>query len=159
NGDDDTFTFNQTLLKGQSYAFGAGGQDTFTVNQLQTMDTARPYSDASGTIIRRDTLDLDGQAGTDIYIINTTGSQSVTPSDYVINVLDTGAKDDGVDTLTINGSDAAELFLLRKANFLVGRPSAESPAFVALLHGTLAQTQTHTLDSHVERINYDDNIN
>src|SRR5262249_42813142 len=100
-----------------------------------------------------------GQAGTDTYIVNTTGSQSATPSDYVINVLDTGAKDDGVDTLTVNGSDAADLFLLRKANYLVGRPGAESPAFVDLLHGTLVQAQGHTLDPHVERINYDVNIN
>src|SRR5262249_24233144 len=68
-------------------------------------------------------------------------------------------KADGADTLTINGSALADLFLLRKANFLVGRPYADDPAFVALLHGTLAQAQSHTLDSHVERINYDVNIN
>src|SRR5262249_4461641 len=53
----------------------------------------------------------------------------------------------------------ADLFLLRKANYLVGRPNAESPAFVDLLHGTLLQAQAHTLDPHVERINYDVNIN
>src|SRR5262249_61077332 len=43
--------------------------------------------------------------------------------------------------------------------FLAARPGAESPAFVALLHGTLAQAQAHTLDPHVERINYDVNLN
>src|SRR5262249_51519422 len=136
------------------------GQDTFVVNQLKSMESSRPLTTPDhGITVRRDTLDLDGQAGTDSYTINTTGSQSLTPSDYVINILDTGAKDDGVDVLTINGSDAADLFLLRKANFLVGRPNAESPAFVALLHGTVAQAQSHTLDPHVERINYDVNLN
>src|SRR5215467_3994941 len=126
NVDNDTFTFNQTFLGGQTYAYGSNtptpagttaplndGQDTFVVNQLQSMETSRPLltADPSGYTERRDTLDLDGQAGTDTYTINTTGSQSATPSDYVINVLDTGAKTDGTDTLTINGSDAADVLL------------------------------------------------
>src|SRR5262249_47925958 len=106
------------------------GQDTFTVNQLQTMDTSRPYTDASGMITRRDTLDLDGQAGADTYVVNTTGSASSQPSDYVINVLDTGAST--TDGLTINNSDAADLFLLRRASYLTGHPGADTPAFVAL---------------------------
>src|SRR5262249_31354762 len=150
NGDDDLFLFNQTFLGGQTYAYGSNtptpagmtaplgdGQDTFIVNQLKSMESARSLvTPDHGYTVRRATLDRDGQAGTDTYVINTTGSQSATPSDYVINVLDTGAKDDGVDTLTINGSDAADLYLLRKASYLVGRPNAESPAFVDLLHGT-----------------------
>src|SRR5262249_36989019 len=153
------------------------GLDLFKVNQLKSMESARPLiTPDHGYTVRRDTLDLDGQAGTDTYLINTTGSMGAkvgglgNVSDYVINVLDTGAKDDGIDTLTINGTDAVtpadandrsgdDLFLLRKASYLVGRPNAESPAFVDLLHGTLAQAQSHTLDPHVERINYDVNIN
>ena len=171
NSDDDTFTFNRTALGGETFAYGStaptpagtapmnDGQDTFTVNQLGTMSASRPYTGAAGTINRRDTLDLDGQAGTDVYLVNTTGSESPAPSDYVINVLDTGAPADGADTLTVNGSAGADLFLLRKADSVVGRPNAIDPAFVALLHGTLGQAQGHTLGSSVERINYDANVN
>ena len=126
NIDNDSFTFNQTFLGGQTFAYGSNtptpagstappgdGADTFTVNQLQSMTTSRPLvTPDHGVTTRRDTLDLDGQAGADVYIVNTTGSQSDTPSDYVINVLDTGATADGVDTLTVNGSDAADLYLL-----------------------------------------------
>src|SRR5262249_52357733 len=190
NDDDDTFLFNQTFLGGQTNVYGSkaptpagssapldDGLDQFTVNQLKSMETARPLvTPDHGITVRRDTLDLDGQAGTDTYLVNTTGSMGAAVaglanvSDYVINVLDTGANDDGVDTLTINGTGAVnpaapsdrsgdDLFLLRKVSYLVGRPGAESPAFVDLLHGTLAQAQTHTLDPHVERINYDVNLN
>ena len=183
NVDDDAFTFNQTFLGGQTFAYGSNlptpsgatappsdGMDLFVVNQLKSMESSRLLvTPDHGITVRRDTLDLDGQAGTDAYVVNTTGSQSLTPSDYVLNVLDTGAKDDGVDTLTVDGVDPTtnqpgdtsgnDLFLLRKASYLVGRPGAESPAFVALLHGTVAQAQGGTLDPHVERINYDVNIN
>src|SRR5206468_724530 len=105
--DNDTFTFNQTFLGGQTFAYGS--------------NTPTP---AGGTAPAND-----------------------------------GANADGVDTLTVNGSAAADLYLLRKANYLIGRPGAQSPAFVALLHGTVAQAMSHTLDSHVERINYDVNVN
>src|SRR5262249_35190923 len=156
-----TFAYGSTTpTPAGSTAPPSDGQDTFVVNQLESMTSSRPLvTPDHGITVRRDTLDIDGQAGTDTYLINTTGSHSATPSNYVINVLDTGAKTDGTDTLTINGSDAADLFLLRQADFLVGRPYADTPAFVALLHGTLDQAQSHTLDSHVERINYDANIN
>ena len=51
------------------------GQDTFTVNQLRSMESYRPFTNPDNSVIsRRDTLDLDGQAGTDTYTINTTGS-------------------------------------------------------------------------------------
>ena len=51
------------------------------------MTSSRPPATPSGTTTRRDTLDLDGQANTDTYTVNTTGSLSPAPSDYVINVL------------------------------------------------------------------------
>src|SRR5262249_23231849 len=69
-------------------------EDTFTVNQLQTMDVAAGH-----------TLTLDGQAESDSYIINTTGSQGA-GRNYVINVLDTGAPDDGVDVASVYGADS-----------------------------------------------------
>ncbi len=50
------------------------------------------------------TLTLDGQADTDTYVVNTNGGDAI-DKNYVINVLDTGAKNDGLDTLTVNGTD------------------------------------------------------
>ena len=52
----------------------------------------------SGTI--GETLTLDGQDETDTYVIKTWGSQA-TPRSYIVNVLDTGAEDDGVDVLDV----------------------------------------------------------
>ncbi|MCF2147132.1 DUF4347 domain-containing protein [Desmonostoc muscorum LEGE 12446] len=168
NSDNDTFTFNQTFLGGQTNVYGGAtatsgvddGEDQFIVNQLQSMTTSR-----NG---KRDTLNLDGQADTDTYTINTTGSQGAY-RDYIINVLDKGAKNDGADTLTINGADSSandaidDIFLMRRMNFIPGE-TADTPASVSLLHGTLAQTQTASSlasdrPQQVQRINYDANIN
>ena len=49
-------------------------------------------------------LTLDGQADTDYYAVYTTGSHG-SVRNYVINVLDTGAPDDGADELAIHGFD------------------------------------------------------
>ena len=179
----DSITFDQTTLGGVTRAYGSSsstapsdatvddGEDQFSVNQLQTMDVASLH-----------TLSLDGQADTDNYFINTTGSLGAF-RDYVINVLDTGSKDDGVDTLDIFGSDVPvapsgsdhpdlgnDVFLLRRANYIEGKfgnETAENPAFVALLHGTVQQTRESKGDSgsnglrpqEVQRINYDANLN
>src|SRR5215467_13038731 len=85
NVDNDTFTFNQTFLGGQTFAYGSNtptpagstappgdGQDTFVVNQLHSMESTRPLTVPDhGVTTRRDTLDLDGQAAGDTYTINT----------------------------------------------------------------------------------------
>ena len=60
----------------------------------------------------------------------------------MINVLDTGAKNDGLDTLTVNGTDGDDVFLLRQVSWIGEAQNfsleyAETPAFVALLHGSL----------------------
>src|SRR4029077_8160321 len=84
--------------------------------------------------------------------------------DYVINVLNTGAPDDGISYLTINGYDSPltgydpatgrsyatdDIFLLRRTSFIASptAPSTHSEvanqsAFVALLHGTLGAPVT-----------------
>ena len=139
-------------------------EDTFTVYFLQTMDVA------SG-----DTLTLDGQDATDTYTVYTSGSRG-SSRDYVINVLDSGAPADGVDTLDIYGADSTlngyqtlttpyptdDIFLLRRTTGITGEV-ADRPAFVALLHTTLdvaAPTGMATTGSFdVERINYDTAIN
>src|SRR5262249_59291246 len=139
-----------------------------------TITPAPPSSPATAPIPpRRDTLNLDGQADTDTYTVYTTGSQGA-KRDYIINVLDSGAPTDGVDTLSIYGADSSanastdptdDIFLLRRAAYLPG-DQAETPAFVALIHGTLTQAQTAdpTRDpskrpQEVQRVNYDENIN
>jgi hypothetical protein len=144
-------------MAGSSVACGvdatAGdGEDLFTVNQLKTMNVAAGH-----------TLTLDGQDGTDTYIVNTNGSLVAADHNYVINVLDTGAKDRGIDTLTVNGTADPDIFLLRQVSW-IGKASnfslenAETPAFVALLHGTIDDVW-HRSRQDVERINYDENIN
>src|SRR5690606_9319594 len=71
---------------------------------------------------------------------------------------------DGVDELTIQGTDESDdIFLLRRMSFIPGEVS-DSPAFVALLHGDLNQARTPSPDSsvrpqEVQRINYDANLN
>ena len=170
--DVDTFTFDQTRLDANTRVYGSylnaatladDGEDRFIVNQLQSMHV---FADGSG-----DTLTLDGQADTDTYIVYTTGSQSASTHNYVINVLDSGARDDGVDRLQVYGVDGSEapgaiddIFLLRRVASIPNEPLADSPAFVALLHGTLAQARdgSGTLTGRsqdVQRVNYDARLN
>ncbi|MGH3553392.1 MAG: hypothetical protein ACRDT5_12495, partial [Mycobacterium sp.] len=75
------------------------------------------------------------------YTINLTGS-----SDYVIDVHDSGAPDDGVDTLTINGvPDQSNVFLMRAQ-------------FVALMQ-PIGDPAGGNYGPNYERINYDSSIN
>ncbi|MGD9713188.1 MAG: beta strand repeat-containing protein, partial [Thermomicrobiales bacterium] len=173
--DVDRITLDQTTLGGYTRIHGSNlktapgatapvgdGEDIFTINKLQSMTVG--------------TLTLDGQAGSDHYIINTTGSQNA-DRNYIINALDTGANADGVDVLSIHGFDSSEngidptnqglpyatddIFLLRGMNAIAGLNGNEltnRPSFVGLLHGTLAQAQSGT-STAVERINYDAAIN
>ena len=97
------------------------GEDRFIVYYLQSMAVAAGH-----------TLTLDGQDESDTYEIRTTGSQG-NARDYVINVLDTGDPDSGVDTATVLGTDASnDIFLLRRVTSIAGE-TADRPAFVALL--------------------------
>jgi hypothetical protein len=175
NNDVDTINFDETYLRNKTRAYGSNtptayglnapvtvdglgrpDEDFFFVNYLQTMDSADG-----------NTLTLDGQSATDTYVINTTGSRSclsgasngaATCHNYIINVLDTGAPDDGSDVLIVNGYDnpqsgydgsgnsysVDDIFLLRRSKYIAATPAsttpnelAHNPAFVALLHGTL----------------------
>ena len=125
------------LLGGKTRVFGNAGEDLFTVDYLQTMNVAAGH-----------TLTLDGQAGSDRYEIYTTGTQG-SQRNYVVNLLDTGAPNDGVDEAAIYGRDtiyaapapagssyeADDIFLLRAATSI---PSelADHPGYVALLAGS-----------------------
>jgi Ca2+-binding RTX toxin-like protein len=143
----DTITFQVSAIAGHWEVFGGGGPDTITVDQLPSLDLADECSTDPCTTAAslntgtpggpRDTLDLDGQGGGDAYIININGS-----SDYIINVHDTGAENDGADIMTINGTPGDDTFLLRP-NFVAWMPSPD----------------TTDPSENVERINYDDTIN
>jgi Ca2+-binding RTX toxin-like protein len=158
--DVDRITLEKTTLGGWTRIYGSNlatpadgtapagdGEDIFVVDRLQTMTVG--------------TLTLDGQAGSDHYIIYTNGSQN--DRNYIINALDTGASSDGVDVLSIYGDDATDdIFLLRAMTAIAGlggiNEVANRPAFVGLLHGTVAQVQAGEYEA-VERINYDAAIN
>jgi len=128
-GDSDNDVFNFDIdypvneLRGHVQAFGGNGDDQFNVIRLHSRD---------------ETLDLDGQGGTDSYTINFTGGST----DYIVNVLDTGDASDGMDLLTLNATDAADTLLLRKD-------------FVAKLNDS---NNDGEFDA-VERVNYNSNIN
>jgi len=172
NVDNDSFILNDLQLNTQTNLYGSNssatpaaganeatdvdGRDSFTVNKLRTMTTHR--NGAISGEDRRDTLNLDGQGDTDTYTVFTGGSLGGNTGgqlrDYIVNVLDTGAKGDGEDTLDINGSADADIFLLRQLSQLKagqeatltateyyrihgGTPpdDALSMGYVALLHG------------------------
>ena len=96
----------------------------------------------------RDSLLLDGETGNNSYVVTTWGSVDPLDHDYLLNVLNSGPRG-GLNTLTVNGSDGPDVFLLRGASIIPDQPGCRPPAFVALLHGIL----------DAERINYDDHIN
>jgi hypothetical protein len=172
NADDDRFTFNQTYIGGETFAYGSNaasmgydpgnapqgdaGSDQFVVNHLQTMPGGP--GDTAPLETARPTLNLDGQNGSDTYLIRTNGSASV-ESDYVINVIDAGAADNEINTLIVTGSDEDDdIFLLRRT---IGVNEVnKAHGMVALLHGTLADSITNgsARPKTVERINYSSNI-
>ncbi|UUZ54420.1 hypothetical protein LP419_39735 [Massilia sp. H-1] len=124
----------------------AGGDDRLVVDHMTHLVTSRDrFGDGANSAIVRDSIDMDGRGGTDTYEVLTHGSAVATPHDYIVNALDTGGKADGLDTLTIDGGNDADIFLLRRVEALTEGQSvpvsANTPAFVALLHGTLADVR------------------
>ncbi len=157
------------------------GEDRFFVFYLQTMDVAAGHS-----------LTLDGQAETDSYTVHTTGSRASATGirNYVINLLDTGAPADGADVAAIYGADNPDpaftgyqdgtttpapnddVFLLRASTCIPAaggydctgtNETADSPAFVALLHGSVATYADLVANNEpttaAQRINYDTALN
>ena len=177
--DNDRFNYWETKLGGDTYNYGSAsvatggpgndGEDRFFVDRLQDLTTVRgTYIDSHVNVLPvRDALTLDGQDQTDTTVVVTHGSMNANGglggiSDYLINALDTGAANDGVDTLTIEGSGKAitsdvapndsydDVFLLRGESYLPGHDDGLNsptlspktapvlaPAFVALMHGDL----------------------
>ncbi|MGC9461805.1 beta strand repeat-containing protein, partial [Vibrio genomosp. F10] len=121
--DADTIVIDAQSILGDVTIDGGAGNDTITVNQLHT---------------RSGSFTIDGEGGSDQYTINRTGNNA----EYLIDVVDSGAANNGADTLTINGLATDDHFLIR-ANF------------VAAMH----EDGNGGYGSTVERINYDGNIN
>jgi len=144
----------------------AGANEDFL--HVYFLQDAAVTTSPAKTFDAQHTLRLDGQAGTDSYEVHTLGSQG-DARNYVVNVLDTGAPDDGVDELTVFGFDSKaqgsgvdDIFLLRSAAFLPGE-TADRPGYVAMLHGNV-NTYTDVLGTtnaslDVQRINYDTALN
>ena len=85
---------------------GNDGEDQFLVYYLQsTLVTTSPSTGTGSIATAGHSLTLDGLADTDTYNIWTTGSRGV-PRNYLINILDTGAENDGVDEAFVHGFDS-----------------------------------------------------
>jgi hypothetical protein len=149
----------------------ADGEDRFIVYYLQ--DTNTQTSPAMQTVAEH-TLTLDGVSESDDYKIYTLGSNSGifdNERNTIINVLDSGLSNDGVDELTIFGYDSSlngdnqptdDVFLLRSASFLPNE-TADRPAYVAMLYGQ-PDTYLDTIEGNepsneVLRVNYDTALN
>ncbi|MEO8274286.1 MAG: hypothetical protein ABI620_09490, partial [Chloroflexota bacterium] len=172
---DDQVMFDQTFLRAKTRVYGSAssttagapdGADSFFVNELQTMDVAAGH-----------TLTLDGQQGSDLYQVQTTGSQG-DRRNYVVNVLDSGTT--GLDFLFVAGTDGSnDLFLLRKTTSIRDLKPDQWPdavrtwaaitssdsAFIALLHDDLADAiasdpnfDPNVRPQAVQRVNYDAGI-
>ncbi|HEX5279640.1 MAG TPA: hypothetical protein VFW28_06150 [Micropepsaceae bacterium] len=166
---------------GTSFAPTGDGEDFFVVNQLQSMNYIQTVAATNSS----DTLTLDGQAGSDTYVINTAGSKGA-DRNYVVNALDSGAPDDGVNMLLVYGRNAPsseegsdsngnplpfdDIFLLRRTTGIAGAtlPTlySDNTAFVAVLHDSLTNATTSdpnasqgVRNQFLERVNYDSGIN
>ncbi|MEO0465131.1 MAG: hypothetical protein AAF216_01205 [Pseudomonadota bacterium] len=170
------------FLGSKTQVFGDEGEDDIKVYYLQ--DTATVTSPAQLDALTaldqenaEHTLRLDGQDGTDTYEVFTLGSNGPDARNYIINVLDTGASDDGVDELFIYGNDSADngidpntdeaypaddIFLLRQSAFIPNE-TADRPGYVALVHGDEDTyrdvTQNNETSAEVQRIGYDSALN
>ncbi|MFK4837745.1 hypothetical protein ACI3KY_18610 [Microbacterium sp. ZW T2_14] len=156
-GDDDFF-FLETLLGGHTEAFGDDptdplalqGDDSFQVWWLHTMTgthIAALGDDFAGTEVR-DSLVLWGHGGDNDFRIQTWGAGDAAGHDYRIVVRGGGART-GLNTLTIDGTDAADLFLFRALAGIAEHADARHAAFVAQLNLGAGTAETIAYDEGV----------
>ncbi|MEO6494544.1 MAG: hypothetical protein ABIP99_17070 [Ilumatobacteraceae bacterium] len=100
------FLGSKTTIHGNSTtnSLTSDGEDRFTVWYLQSMNVITSPTGLQSGVGAGQTLNLDGQGESDYYTVYTNGSHG-NIRNYVINVLDTGAPDAGVDELAIYGYD------------------------------------------------------
>ncbi|MEO1639795.1 MAG: hypothetical protein AAFU41_11175 [Pseudomonadota bacterium] len=136
-GDDRIEVTPDVTLTGAVSLQGGDDDDLITITEL-------------GTQAAGDSLALDGGEGTDHIEIQLHGSQTGGTGgfNYVIDVNDTGAPDNGVDTMTLLGTSERDVFLSRGG-------------FVALLHGDVDDIldDTAARPDTAQRINYNNSIN
>ena len=109
-GSQNRSAIDQTKCTAPTLQIACGdGEDEFLVQTLRTPDIAALH-----------TLTLDGQQGTDSYRIETSSDLART---YTVNLLDTGAPDDGADVATVLGTDGADIFLLRRVTSIPNEPA------------------------------------
>ncbi|MEZ0274283.1 MAG: beta strand repeat-containing protein, partial [Roseimicrobium sp.] len=114
----DTITLRPEALVGHFRIWGGAGTDLITLDHLPSLDVAHKFLPAQtgpGSLANghenpqvRNRVDVDGQGGADHYLINTSAAE-----DILISIHDSGAEADGADVLTINGTGAADIFLVR----------------------------------------------
>ncbi|MEP0201448.1 MAG: LEPR-XLL domain-containing protein, partial [Halioglobus sp.] len=127
---DDTIAIN--TISGETTVHGEGGADAVLVNVADNGSGGFARTFANGIDA---TLKIHGEGGGDDVTVNLAGEGSA-----LINVLDNGDVGDGVDTLTINGTENVDNILMRADT-------------VALLNGGTDGTGT------AERVNYNTDIN
>ncbi len=116
-------------LTGYTQVLGGAGDDSLSVIRLHS---------------RSEDLNLDGGEGADDYYIETTNvDDNGDDADYVINVHDSGTDTNDADQLVIDGTNDADLFLMREN-------------FIARLHGS---SLNYTDNEAIERINIDSSLN
>ncbi|MEH6829476.1 MAG: calcium-binding protein [Sulfitobacter sp.] len=159
-GGNDVFTLTGGFAAGDTILISAGsGADTVLLDDATTFTGFADILGGTGddviTVVRLldqnradDSLLIDGGAGSDDVFIQTHGSISGIPTDYVIDAFDSGAPGEGADTMVVSGTTEDDNFLSRAG-------------FVALLHGTDAQIRGVDAGrpDTVERINYDRSTN
>ncbi len=126
---------------------GGGGTTTSSSRRRPPVSRSR-RSSATSSSLRSNGLHaimtLDGGSGDDTYDVNTIGGRT----NSLVNVFDSGG--DSGDSLTINGTDFADVFLMRAAT------ASNGLAFVALINGPTPLTPS--AGDPVERINYNNNL-
>jgi len=117
---------------------------------LRTMTgthVAAAGDDFAGTPVR-DALVLWGHGGDNDFRIQTWGGDDALGHDYRIIVRGGGART-GLNTLTIDGTDAADLFLFRALAGIAEHPDARRAAFVAQLDLAASTAETVVYDEGI----------
>ena len=147
--DADSITYTPSAVFGHTRIWGGAGNDYVLLDKLPTIDIGDKFNGVGtgpASIVtgresthRRDRVDVDGQGGADIVEVNVDGT-----TDYIVNVTDGGAENDGADLLRINGTASPDVFLLREQ-------------FVTRLQRT--GTGPAAFRATYERVNYDRTVN
>ena len=124
--------FSPSTLDANTFINAGGGDNFVHLYNLPSLTSYATYVDDDGRFAHA--ISVDGLGGGDTFEIDATAA-----TDYVVNIVDSGPLDSGLNTLIINGATttSGQTFLLRD-NFVAILESNGSPVY--------------------QRINYDDSI-